>query len=246
MLGDVPEGAVYILSNPAFRDGLLKIGKTTVGVDTRARGLRGTGVPAHFRIEHSVQVSDCGLVEAIVHRRLASYRCSSDREFFEVPLATAVAVLAEVSQETSQPGHAKALEKEWRATVKSTGETDRFAAFAMRVERCSQVITDTFRALHTEVASWPDVTTKIDSKIDGMTFYRDGRRFFRMDPKHSAKVDNMGVAYFGLSSGDVRDRTGAATRDQLEQDGVWIFVHDGRNNAALLRCAREAYDRSGG
>lgn len=128
-------------------------------------------------------------------------------------------------------------------TVKTTGETDRFAAFEMRLERCSRTIAEAFRALKMQVEGWPGVTTKIDSKLDGMTFYRDDRRFFRLDPKHSARVDNIGVAFFGLTHEEVRTASGIETREELKQDGVWIFIHDETHNAALVRLARQAYDR---
>ena len=244
----MPAGRVYILSNPSFRDGLLKIGKTAGPAAVRAKGLRSTGVPAPFCVEFELAVPDCGLVESIVHRRLAKYRCTSEREFFEVSLDVAKATIEQVAREGQDPKTHASLEKEWRETVRSVGAIDREAAFSLRLERCSSVIASTFTALRDSVVGWPNVTTGIDSKIDGFTVYRQRgrsspRRFFRMDPKHSATVDNMGVAFFGLTPDRIEEVSTIPVCRHLKQDGHWIFVHDSRSNDALLELAREAYDR---
>src|SRR5262245_59318445 len=83
-------GYVYILSNPALRDDLLKIGMTTLTPEERAQELsRETAVAAPFEVEHSVQVPDCAAAESLIHTRLDRYRWNSRREFFELPLEVA-------------------------------------------------------------------------------------------------------------------------------------------------------------
>ncbi|MBN8508787.1 MAG: GIY-YIG nuclease family protein [Burkholderiales bacterium] len=249
----MPAGSVYVLSNPSLRDGLLKVGKTTGTVENRARGLRGTGVPTHFKVEHSVHVTDCGLVETVVHRRLAPYRYAADREFFEAPLALVVSVLDQVVGETKERGAAKALEREWEAVVRqvaANGRADqqsRLAAFEMRVDRCSETIQGIYRTLRDAVEGWPDVTFLVHSKTDGIYFKRRGRNFFTLHPKHSASPDNIGISFWHLERAEIRAMTGLETRDHLKQkDGVWLKLHDGSSNAAVIACARRAYERAGG
>lgn len=205
----MPAGCVYILSNSSLRDGLLKVGKTTGPAENRARSLRATGVPTHFTVEHSVQVADCGLVETLVHRRLAQYRHAPDREFFEAPLALAISVLDHVIGETMERGAARVLEKEWEESVREIAgdrldPDSRLSAFQMRVDRCSETIQDVYRSLRGAVEGWPGVAFKVDAKIDGMNFKRGGRNFFTLHPKHSANPDNIGIAFWLLQREEVR------------------------------------------
>lgn len=87
-------GFVYILLNPSYPD-LVKIGLTERTSEERARELRTTGVPTEFLVIYDELVSDCRAVEDAVHRRLAGYRVSHDREFFRVPIKEAIRTLQE-------------------------------------------------------------------------------------------------------------------------------------------------------
>jgi len=241
------KGFVYILSNPSILDGLLKIGMTSGNVEVRAKALQTTGVPAQFKIEYRAEVPDCGLVELVVHRRLASDRYAPNREFFSVSLDRAISVLDDVADASKNPEALRDLEKEWRVQRTEVGQTDRYAAFEHRVDRCPPAICEALQELRTEVSSWQDVSTDVDSKCDGLTFYREldeskRRRFFRIDPKHSANPPNIGVAFFGLTPDRIRSSSGFSVREELVQPGDWIFIHDAAANSDLLRLARESYD----
>lgn len=87
-------GFVYILLNPSYPE-LVKIGLTERTSEERARELRTTGVPTSFLVIYDELVSDCNAVEDAVHRRLAGYRVSDDREFFRVPVKEAIRTLQE-------------------------------------------------------------------------------------------------------------------------------------------------------
>lgn len=83
-------GFVYILVNPAI-PGLVKIGRTVGQPEHRAREVsRGTGVPADFTVAWACLVSDCFVVERLLHDQLAGCRYRSNREFFELPVAEAI------------------------------------------------------------------------------------------------------------------------------------------------------------
>lgn len=67
------EGFIYILTNPAFKDGLLKIGKTTRTPSKRAREMSTTGVPAEFEVSFEIQTLDCDYAEALIHSRFSKH-----------------------------------------------------------------------------------------------------------------------------------------------------------------------------
>ena len=97
---DEQSGFIYILVNPAFRLNFLKIGKTTRLPDSRAEEItNATGVPMRFYVVYEIKVSNCHLVEKLVHSRLAKYRVANNREFFELPLKDAIAVIEEVDEQ---------------------------------------------------------------------------------------------------------------------------------------------------
>ena len=88
-------GSIYILLNASMPK-LLKIGKTTKSPEDRAAELSvSTGVPTPYHVAHYVLVDDCDLVEREVHKRLEAYRINDRREFFSVPLRTALMLLSE-------------------------------------------------------------------------------------------------------------------------------------------------------
>ncbi len=93
------QGYVYIMVSPALRQDVIKIGSTTRLPNRRAEEVSiGTGVPVRFFVAFELLVSDCRSIEKIVHERLASNRLSYNREFFDVPLNNAIAVINEVAR----------------------------------------------------------------------------------------------------------------------------------------------------
>jgi hypothetical protein len=80
---------LYVFSNPSM-PGMLKIGSTTRPPHERQLELHSTGVPTPFEIEYIFEVPDCSVCELLAHRALHSYRVTLKREFFRVPLKTAL------------------------------------------------------------------------------------------------------------------------------------------------------------
>lgn len=89
-------GYVYCLSNPAFAKNMYKIGKTTRKPEDRAAELYNTGVPAPFKVELAIKVSDHHTVEKQIHEKLDKYRDNPAREFFNVPFQTIREVFDEI------------------------------------------------------------------------------------------------------------------------------------------------------
>ena len=84
MANDKP-GYVYILTNPAFREDWVKIGKSSRPVDVRSKELDNTAVPLPFEIFATMQTSKYNEVEKLVHKtidRLTDLRIRQNREFF--------------------------------------------------------------------------------------------------------------------------------------------------------------------
>jgi T5orf172 domain len=58
-----------------------------------------TGVPTRFYVAYDKHVANCHAVERLVHRRLHSFRVAHNREFFELPLKEAIAVIEEIAEQ---------------------------------------------------------------------------------------------------------------------------------------------------
>ena len=88
-------GHIYVLVNPSI-EGLVKIGKTTRSPDERAKEMsQATGVPTPFYAAYAIQVADCHSAEEHVYALLEQngIKRSPNREFFEMPLRAAIAIL---------------------------------------------------------------------------------------------------------------------------------------------------------
>jgi carbon storage regulator CsrA len=86
------EGIVYVLTNPAM-PGMVKIGKTSRGMDARLNELYSTGVPLPFECAYAARVSDEGTVERAFHLAFGPYRVNPKREFFSIEPEQAIALL---------------------------------------------------------------------------------------------------------------------------------------------------------
>ena len=80
---------VYILSNPTV-PGMLKIGYTKHLPEVRAQQIsNATGVALPYKVEWAFHCFNGENLEGEVHRYLESYRVSTNREFFQIPLEVA-------------------------------------------------------------------------------------------------------------------------------------------------------------
>ena len=91
-------GWVYIMRNRAFREPLLKIGKSSRPPMQRAAELgKETAAPEGFDLVYFIHARDHHSAEAQAHRELASYRKSKSKEFFTAPLPLAVRTLDQIA-----------------------------------------------------------------------------------------------------------------------------------------------------
>lgn len=96
-------GYIYIMQNIEFRANLQKIGKTTRSPEERAKEISAaTGVPQPYKVVYRELVLDCDRAERIVHEKLAPFRLSGNKEFFEVELEDAIEALKEAATEVGR------------------------------------------------------------------------------------------------------------------------------------------------
>lgn len=90
-------GKIYILRNPYLQNSLIKVGKTSRVSELRAKEIsKATGVPAQFEVLYEEDVPDIDLAEGLIHDALSKLRVNKRREFFLVPLKTAVRTVFDV------------------------------------------------------------------------------------------------------------------------------------------------------
>ncbi|MDG1097665.1 MAG: GIY-YIG nuclease family protein, partial [Methylophilaceae bacterium] len=75
-------GYIYVMSNPSFRNNLLKIGQSSKNpFEFRKNELFTTGVPLPFSVEYYASIQDFARVERNIHKRLQEWRVNKNREF---------------------------------------------------------------------------------------------------------------------------------------------------------------------
>lgn len=123
----IESGYVYIFQNPGFAEDMLKIGKTRKCVYARARQLsRETGVPEDFTAAYSREVWDIAQAEDNIFLRLDAFRTRRRKEFFRLPLATAVAAADEAIAEinSQQPETLSQRRQKWEDFERQMRERD--------------------------------------------------------------------------------------------------------------------------
>ena len=92
-------GFIYIMSNPSFSDGRIKIGKSKSDPNAfRKDELYSTGVPEPFKLEYVAFVEEHDAIESIVHRTLSAERPNKNREFFTCSIPHAILTIQQNSQ----------------------------------------------------------------------------------------------------------------------------------------------------
>lgn len=101
MKEDTPQGYVYILTNPSFKEDWVKIGKSSRPVDVRSKELDNTAVPLPFEIYATMKTSKYNEAEKLIHRYIERYtnlRIRDNREFFNVHPAQALEILTDLAR----------------------------------------------------------------------------------------------------------------------------------------------------
>ena len=121
-------GYISCMTNPAFKDGLVKIGLTMRTPEERRRELASTGVPLPFVVEFAKRVFNPAEKEKCLHSILEDKRINADREFFFCPVAE-VRALFEMYEgpwwETPKDERKEAREEEEREREQHRVERER-------------------------------------------------------------------------------------------------------------------------
>ncbi len=95
-------GFVYILTNPSFKDDIVKIGLTSGSVEKRMKELHTTGVPTPFERYASIKTSKYEEVERFMHHSLSllseGCRLNNNREFFKIRPEKALSFMMEIAE----------------------------------------------------------------------------------------------------------------------------------------------------
>lgn len=92
-------GYVYVMSNPRTND--LKIGFSINDPTKRVNELYDTNTALPNKVEYWIIHDNYELIEKLAHKKLGQYRISSNREWFNVDLATAIKAIRESINEVS-------------------------------------------------------------------------------------------------------------------------------------------------
>ena len=98
-MGNEAKGYVYILTNPAFRENWVKIGKSSRPVNVRSKELDNTAVPLPFEIYATMCTVKYAEAEKLVHKyieRFTNLRIRNNREFFNVKPEEALEIFYDV------------------------------------------------------------------------------------------------------------------------------------------------------
>lgn len=95
-------GYVYILTNPSFKDDIVKIGLTSGTVEKRMKKLHTTGVPTPFEKYASIKTAKYEEVERFMHHCLSllseGSRVNDNREFFRIGPEKALSFMLEIAE----------------------------------------------------------------------------------------------------------------------------------------------------
>src|SRR5262245_58811205 len=92
-------GFVYIMSNPSFVAGRIKIGKSDRDPEEyRKVELETTGVPEPFKVEYYAFVDDHHRIEKLLHETFDCARKNKQREYFDVSIDEVIREIKRVAQ----------------------------------------------------------------------------------------------------------------------------------------------------
>lgn len=134
------KGFVYILTNPSYKDNIIKIGFTT-NLQARLKQLDRTGVPTPFEPYMTVETSKYKQLERVIHHeldKLTDFRTRDNREFFEIDPIDAADLLKNLAQllddvEIVEYGNLSSVEAKSEVTITQQGNRTTFKMLGVPV-----------------------------------------------------------------------------------------------------------------
>lgn len=87
------KGWIYIMTNPSFANGLIKIGQSQDPERRRIELSSSTSAPLPFKLEYKALVANYVDRELDVHKSLARFRTNESREYFNCSIPQAIATI---------------------------------------------------------------------------------------------------------------------------------------------------------
>ena len=134
------KGFVYILTNPSYKDNIIKIGFTS-NLKNRLAQLDRTGVSTPFEPYMTVETNKYKLLESVIHReldKLTDFRTRENREFFEIDPIDAADLLKNLARLLDDAaiveyGNISNVESKSEATMTQQGNRTTFAMLGIPV-----------------------------------------------------------------------------------------------------------------
>jgi hypothetical protein len=130
-------GFVYIMSNPSFADGRIKIGKSDRDPNEHRKAeLNSTGVPEPFKVEYSAYVQNHHELERRIHKNFAEQRPNKSREFFTCSIMEAISAIQNLAGDTLK--HEDNYYREYEELKRQKEEFERSEELRIKAEEEEQ------------------------------------------------------------------------------------------------------------
>lgn len=191
------KGYVYILTNPAFKEDWVKIGKTSGSVEKRMDELFTTALPKPFDLYAWCRTSKFNELEKQMHHildKLTNSRIADNREFFQKVPSEAYSILRELAMTIEDAEFYCKYEEEQKKNAVKVAPPFRFSM--ARVRQGDVVIFEPTGAQATVVAD------KCDNKIEyqGELYTLSGYcKKFMPENKRNSSGAYQGPHYFSFN-----------------------------------------------
>ncbi|MCA9346928.1 GIY-YIG nuclease family protein [Candidatus Saccharibacteria bacterium] len=190
------KGFVYILTNPSYKDNIIKIGYT-INLKNRLAQLDKTGVPTPFEPYMTVETAKYKQLEQVIHHeldKLTDFRTRDNREFFEIDPVDAADLLKNLARliddvEIVEYGNVSSVEEKSLNTIKQQGNRTTFSMLGVpigsKLVATNKNIPDVVVIDEINQVQLPDGSIKSISRavIDSIGGHRNGFQVYKYNGK---------------------------------------------------------------
>ncbi len=195
------KGFVYILTNPSYKDNIIKIGFTT-NLKDRLAQLDKTGVPTPFDPYMTVQTAKYKELEKVIHHeldKLTDFRTRENREFFEIDPVDAADLLKNLARllddaEIVEYGNLSSVAGKSEVTMTQQGNRTTFkmlgVAVGSKLVAANKNIPDVIVVDEVNQVRLADGTVKSISRavIDAIGGHRNGFQVYKYNGKQLSSI----------------------------------------------------------
>jgi hypothetical protein len=195
------KGFVYILTNPSYKDNIIKIG-FTIDLKQRLAQLDKTGVPTPFEPYMTVETVKYKELEKVIHHeldKLTDFRTRENREFFEIDPIDAADLLKNLSHllddvEIVEYGNVSSVEEKSASTITQQGNRTTFKMLGVpvggKLTAANKDIPDAIVYDEVNQVQLPDGSIKSISRavIDAIGGHRNGFQVYKYNGKQLSNI----------------------------------------------------------